>query len=234
LHLGDLLCAVPALRALRHLHSHAEITLVGLPWAKAFVERYPAYLDRFISFPGFPELPEAIPDLAAAPGFLEKVQERRFDFVIQMHGDGTLTDSIALLFGASRIVGFYRMDRWCPQFSSFWSYPEREHEIHRNLSLIRRLGAEATDERLEFPLGDVDRREWGCRRELETLRPGKYVCLHPGARSAFKRWAPAHFAQVGGALTAQGFDVVLTGSAAEWPIAQAVASAMSIPSINAA
>ena len=48
LQLGDMLCVIPAMRALRAKYPSAKITLLGMPWAKSFTERFSGYFDKFI------------------------------------------------------------------------------------------------------------------------------------------------------------------------------------------
>ncbi len=83
LQLGDTLCAVPALRALRRERPHASITLVGLPWARSLPERLPEYVDDFMAFPGFPGLPEQPVHPPAFARFVLDARSRDFDLALQ-------------------------------------------------------------------------------------------------------------------------------------------------------
>jgi ADP-heptose:LPS heptosyltransferase len=79
-----------------------------------------------------------------------------------------------------------------------------------------------------------DRRALAADAELGALEPGRYVCIHPGARDPARRWPAAGFAAVADTLAAEGFRVVLTGTAAECTCTAGVAAAMRFKALNAA
>jgi ADP-heptose:LPS heptosyltransferase len=222
---GDLLCAAPALRALKRAFPDAELTLIGLPWARAFALRLP-YVDEFIEFPGHPGLPESACDVRALPDFLGRVQARRFDLAVQLHGSASIVNPLVGTFGARQMAGFYAPGTWLPSDDAnlFCRWPEQGHEIERLLTLIDHLGLPRQGTHLEFPLDDAD------REDLLALWPDArrqpYVCVHPGAQLASRRWDARRFAAVADAVAESGRTVVLTGSAFESGLVGDIAACM--------
>ena len=228
LQLGDLLCAVPALRALRATDPRTSLTLVGLPWARGLAGRLGRYLDGFVEFPGFPGLPEREFEPGALPGFIDLANRMKFDLVVQMHGDGRLTNPLCALMGGRATGGYYRAGRYCPDPEGFIEWRDDEHEVLRWLRLVEHLGAPSKGTHLEFPLGEDD---W---RELERLRLAglRYAVLHPGSQLPSRRWPAERFAEVGDALAKDGLHVVLTGTAQEERLVKRVQAAMREPAID--
>jgi ADP-heptose:LPS heptosyltransferase len=215
LQLGDLLCAVPALRAIRSGFPDAEITLLGLPWAKGFVDRFAHLLDRFVEFPGFPGLPEREPDIAALPGFLSSAQAMHYDLAIQLHGRGDLSNSIVEALGARLIAGFCPPTGPCPDRLRFLPWPEAGTEIHRCLALTDFLGLPRDGDALEFPVTQSEANESRALMARHGLLPHRFVCVHPGARLYTRRWPPEYFVAVARDILRMGLSVVLTGSEEE-------------------
>lgn len=225
--LGDMLCAVPALRALRHAWPRAEITLIGLPWAQVLAERLPE-VDRFIAFPGHPALPEQAPDAAAWPAFVAHAREARFDLLLQMHGSGRITNPLVAELDAKRCAGFHEPGTPAPDPQLFTAWPQQGHETLRLLRLTDHLGVPRQGTHLSFPLREDE------RRAAAAAWPRPFACIHPGAQLRSRRWLPERFAAIGDLLAAQGLDVLVTGTAGEADIAQAVVSAMRAPATSLA
>jgi ADP-heptose:LPS heptosyltransferase len=232
--LGDFLCAVPALRALRSAFPVAHITFVGLPSARALVHRFNAYLDDWLEFPGFLGIPEVpfVPEQTAL--FLNRVQSFRFDLVLQLHGNGSCINPFILQFGAKLNAVFFPAEQHCPIRNGFLPYPEQQPEIWRLLYLLKFLNIPLQGAHLEFPLKIPDWQTWSVLVETYGLNPGNYVCIHPGASVGDKRWLPSHFAQVADCLSAQGWQIVLTGVESELLLTSTVANTMRFPAVNLA
>lgn len=226
LQLGDLLCAVPALRALRRALPQSEITLVGLPWAERFAQRFAHLVDRFVPFPGFPGLPETTPNLAALPQFLHDMQAARYDAVVQLHGRGDVTNLLVASFGARATAGFVGKGAWCPDPARYAPWPEEGHEILRLLALVDFLRIARAGMHLEFPLEPHEDDAAMALRASHGLESGRYVCIHPGARLASRRWPAERFAEVARRVAALGWRVVVTGGEDERGLAARVARAV--------
>jgi ADP-heptose:LPS heptosyltransferase len=232
LQLGDLLCAIPALRALRAAYSEAEISLIGLPWSEEFCQRFSKYVDRWIEFPGYPGLPERAPDEQHFPSFLRDMQSGHYDLAIQMQGSGNITNHLLAQFGAAQTAGFFVPGDHCPDPHTYLEYPEGLPEIHRLVGLVEFLGCPPQGAELEFPLSHSN-----CARAEATLHrfglvPGEYICVHVGSRSPDRRWEAQELSQAADRLASLGYTIVLTGTAQEVEVTTKVRQCMVFPSVD--
>jgi ADP-heptose:LPS heptosyltransferase len=238
--LGDLLCSIPTLRALRLRHPRARVTLIGLPSAREIVRRFPALIDDLWPFPGFPSLPELPLDPGATAAFLVAAQGRRFDLAVGLQGSGVASNAFVALLGARDTVGFIPPGIGIAPGPGTW-IPHEPHgsEIRRLLGLVPALGGLAPDpgalpdERLELPRLPADEAELAAVPRVDTLRAGEYAIVHPGAADPSRRWPADRFAAVAAALTSRGLRVAVTGTSAEQPVASAVAVAAGPAAIDA-
>lgn len=231
LQLGDVLCAVPAFRALRQAYPQAEITLIGLPWAGAFVQRFNQYINRFIVFPGYPGLPEQPFSKAAWDQFVEQMRAEQFDCIIQMQGNGTIVNHMLQQLGAKQLAGFHQQNsRMNPDY--FVEYPESAHEINRHLLLMQHLGIPEKGTRLEFPITDEE--EESMQEVAPFVHYERYVIIHPGSRNTARQWPPCYFAAMADHCVLSGYRVVLTGTADEKYITDYISALMQYKVVNLA
>jgi ADP-heptose:LPS heptosyltransferase len=231
LQLGDVLCAVPALRSLRARYNDAHVTLIGLPWARELIRLLPRYLDALEEFPGFPGIPEAPFDARRTQAFVSRLQAQPFDLALQLHGSGSHINEFTLLLGARSTAVFYRDGDATPENGVSVPWATTGSEAQRLLALPLALGCPDTGLALELDVHDADRVALYALVG-DMLAPRSYVCIHPGARFPSRRWIPERFAAIGDELAGRGFTVVLTGTASEAPLTTAVREAMRAASMD--
>jgi ADP-heptose:LPS heptosyltransferase len=232
--IGDLLCAMPALRAFRIAYPETCVTLIGVPEAETLIARFGSYVDELAPFPGFPGVPEVPFDARRTTAFVTRAQAREFDLAVQLHGSGRTTNAFVALLAARRTAGFVLPGFPCPDPELFVPYPADRPEPLRHLALMEHLGLPVDDPTLEFPLWDED------RAEAERLLAGHgsagnaYACINVGASLSQRRWPIERFATVADGLAERGVTPVLVGVAGEEPLTSATAVLMRSPAVDLA
>lgn len=223
--LGDLLCAVPALRALRATWPRAHVTLLGLPQAGWFVQRYSHLVDDLLPVEGVGGLPEVRADPHRAQRFLEAARGRHFDLALQAHGSGTVSNRLLAMLGAGHLVSAHVPGSWVPPGTSI-RYPDAP-EVIKLLRIVAAAGCQPRGLQIDLPVTPTEQQ--AARRLLEGAgqQPGDVVCLHPGASRPSRRWPVERFAVIADRLVRRGVPIVVTGSPGEQDLVRTVIRRMS-------
>ena len=200
--LGDLLTAVPALRAL----------------ADAF-PRHPRLLATPAALAPLARCSGAVDEIVPTDGLDQPLHRRLHDagIAVNLHGRGPESHRLLLAAGPRRLVGFAHPA--VPASSDGPRWTAGEHEVTRWCRLLEESGIAADPSRLDLdlPSGPVPHRAAGA-----TL-------LHPGAAAPARRWPPERFAAVARAEARAGRPVLVTGGPAEAELAHDVAARAGLP-----
>lgn len=198
--MGDLLTAIPALRALRrrfpgHLH-----VLATSPWLTPLAGLIDA-VDTVLP----------VPELGTVPA-----QAAGVDVAVNLHGSGPQSHRTLLEQRPRRFIAYHHPE--IPATAEGPRWREREHEVARWCRLLadRGIPADPTDLHLQPP--------GGARGGPDT---GPFV-VHPGAKAPARRWPAERFSAVA-ALLAESGHVVVTGSPEERDLATEVARHAGLP-----
>ena len=219
--LGDLLCTVPAVRALRAARPDLHVALATWPEMAGVVERMAPWVDELVPFPGAPGIPERAPD-GTLPDWLDAMAARRWDLALQVYGDNPAANAVTAATDARLVGGFAPTGAAGLDPALHLPYPHALHEADRHLRLLEHLGLPPGASRaLEWPLTPAEQDE----ASALGLTRGAYAVLHPGATSPSRLWPAERFAEVADGLVRAGLEVVVGGVPSEAATTGAVVAA---------
>jgi ADP-heptose:LPS heptosyltransferase len=197
--LGDLLTAIPALRAL----------------AQAFPAHYrilaaPLYLAPLVSLSGaIDEVLDAAP-LRPLQGKLSPI-----DVAVNLHGRGPESHRVLLPAKPNRLIAFAHSE--IPESAGLPQWRSNEHEIDRWCRLLRESGIPADSSELDL------------RAPYEDPRARGTILVHPGASTESRRWPVDRWIELCTRLRNEGERILLTGSSAEFRRCRLIARAAHLP-----
>ncbi|MDI1460691.1 glycosyltransferase family 9 protein [Catellatospora sp. KI3] len=154
----------------------------------------PDWLAPLAGLTGAVDRVEAVDGLAASV-----VGGGPYDLAVNLHGRGPRSH---LLLRRSTSAGLWAFRCPAAEHGTGPDWRAAEHEVARWCRLLRWYG------------GTPDPQDLALRRPRLAVPTG-LTLVHPGAKTADRRWPAARFAEVCAALHRSGHRVALTGSAAE-------------------
>ena len=234
--LGDIVLALPALRALRLSYPEAKISWLIRPEFAELIENHP-HLDEIITFDR-----KLLGKAWFHPGafgallmLIRKLRRSKFDVVFDFQGLFR-TASLAWLSGCKKRYGMAN----AREFATFFYTDKIIHDIENihmvdfYLKIIQAAGASKSGVEFVFP------QNLNAEESIDKLLTShgikaNYAVLIPSSAHQEKCWPPENFALLADKISSQyDLSIVATGSASESGIVKKIQKKANVPIANLA
>jgi lipopolysaccharide heptosyltransferase II len=218
--MGDLIMSAPAIRALKQTFG-ARITIFTSSMAKGVIKLIPEIDDAIIF--DLPWVKTA--ETSDANSFIEVVEtikDRNFDaaVIFTVFSQNPLpTAMVAYLAGIPRVLGYcrenpyYLLTDWVPDKEP---YDYIKHQVRRDLDLVATVGAITDNENLHLTVDENLLDIVRLKLSDSGIDPNRlWLILHPCVSEKKRKYPIELWAEAGKNLINKGYQLLLTGSAAE-------------------
>ena len=197
--LGDMLCAVPLLRAIRQRFRNAKVTLITSPVNYEVVKDNP-FVDEVLNF-------DKVKFFISPSKIFEFVRKLKSGFdiaIVPVTVSISTTSNLLAYFSNARVrIGPASLDGkenptaflFNYQVDLDWRSEEKKHQTERNLDIVRPFGIDTDDLSYVIPYFDEDRE---FAEEILSIG-GNFrfvIGYHPGAGKVKNRWSADNFAEL--------------------------------------
>ena len=225
-HLGDVLHAIPMLRALRAGKPRARIIWLAGPWSESLARRYSHYVDEIRIFG-----PDAPPYTRGRREWRQGAWHQ-WRLAMELRKEG-----VEVLIGPLDGVGRFLANAVCPRQwlgigdprpprvrpeiqTHIQSYEKGRYEADALCGLLKPLGIDAHANRLEYRVVQEERDAADVFLAGQKMEHGRSLALiAPGSGWSGKNWLPDRFGVVADWLVQKkGFQVAWVGGPGEEPL----------------
>ncbi len=213
--IGDVILSTAVIDNLHSIYPKAEIHLLTTPVAAPLLEPH-SLIKKVIPF-------DKRGKDSGVRGLLRmarRLRAERYSIAFSLHK----SSRTAVLLSLSRIpIRYGFSEAALPRlYSQTVARADQEHEVLRNLAILRNVGRQpdmVTQRlRLDIPQRVIDQ----VKNQFFSDTPGRTIAVAPGSVWATKRWTTEGFAAVCRGLIADGSQVILIGGPEDVAIAEEI------------
>jgi len=226
--MGDLIMTTPALRALKETFN-CNITVLTSKmgnWIAPFISEIDDVIVQDVPWIKTSESPNA--DMLLS--LIEKIKQQNFDaaIIFTVYSQNPLPAAmLAYMAGIPKRLAYCRENPY--ELLTNWVVEKEpldfiQHQVQRDLELVATVGAVTKNDRLSISVNeDAVIAAYKKLKEINFSNYNEWIIFHPGVSEEKRRYPVHSWIELGKIITKQlKKKILITGSASEKPLAQAI------------